>query len=43
MKVKECMCTQISCVSPETNLYDVAKIMKDKHVGCLPVCSTNKK
>lgn len=41
MKVKECMCTQISCVSPETKLNDVAKIMKDKHVGCIPVCSTN--
>ena len=42
MKVKECMCTQISCVSPETNLTDVAKLMKDQHVGCLPVCDTNK-
>ena len=24
-------------------LYDVAKIMKDKHVGCLPVCGANQK
>ncbi len=42
MKVKECMCTQISCVSPETNLTDVAKVMKEQHVGCLPICNTNK-
>ena len=41
MKVKECMCTQISCVSPETNLNDVARIMKEQHVGCIPICSTN--
>lgn len=42
MKVKECMCTQISCVNPETNLTDVAKLMKNQHVGCLPICDTNK-
>lgn len=41
MQVKECMCTQVSCVSPETNLNDVARIMKEKHVGCLPVCGVN--
>ncbi len=41
MKVRECMCTQISCVSPETNLNNVAKIMKEKHVGCIPVCNNN--
>lgn len=41
MKVKECMCTQISCVKPETKLVDVAKMMKDKHVGCIPVCNSN--
>lgn len=41
MKVKECMCTQISCVKPDTNLTDIAKIMKEKHVGCIPVCNTN--
>lgn len=43
MKVSECMCTQISCVNPETNLTNVAKIMKEKHVGCIPVCNADNK
>lgn len=42
MKVKECMCNQVSCVNPATTLSDVAKIMQEKHVGCIPVCDTNK-
>lgn len=41
MKVKECMCTTVSCVKPETTLKDVAKVMQEKHVGCIPVCDTN--
>ena len=43
MKVSECMCNQVSWVNPETTLVDVAKIMQEKHVGCIPVCDTNKK
>ena len=38
MKVKECMCKEVSCVKPETTICDVAKVMLDKHVGCVPVC-----
>ena len=38
MKVKECMCSQVSCVKPETTLKDVAKMMQENHVGCIPVC-----
>lgn len=41
MKVKECMCNQVACVKPETKIKDVAKIMKDKHIGCVPVCDNN--
>ncbi len=43
MKVRECMCNQVSCVSPETTLNNVARIMQEQHVGCIPVCDTNKK
>ena len=43
MKVKECMCENVSCVKPETTLSDVAKMMQQQHVGCIPVCDTNKK
>ena len=42
MKVKECMCTDVACVKPETKICDVAKLMLNKHVGCIPVCDNNK-
>lgn len=42
MKVRECMCNQVSCVNPETTLNNVAKIMQQQHIGCIPVCDTNK-
>lgn len=41
MKVKECMCTDVASVNPNTTVCDVAKIMLDKHVGCIPVCNEN--
>ena len=43
MKLKECMCTDVACVKPETTICDVAKLMLNKHVGCIPVCDNNKK
>ena len=42
MKVKECMCTDVACVKPKTTICDVAKLMLNKHVGCIPVCDNNK-
>lgn len=42
MKVKECMCTQVSCVNPEVKIKDVAKLMLNNHIGCVPVCDNNK-
>ena len=41
MKVKDCMCNDVCCVKPETNLKEVAKIMSQNHIGCLPVCDNN--
>ena len=41
MKIKECMCTNVACVNPNVTVYDVAKLMLDKHVGCIPVCNEN--
>lgn len=43
MKVKECMCSEVTCVKPDSTIYDVAKLMLNKHVGCIPVCDNNKK
>lgn len=41
MKVKECMVKQTVCIKPETNIYEVAKLMDENHVGCLPICDNN--
>ena len=38
MKVKDCMCTKVACVTPGDTIANVAKIMGSNHVGCVPVC-----
>ena len=43
MKVQDCMCNNTVCVKPETNIHDVAKLMGDNHIGCVPVCDNNGK
>ena len=42
MKVRECMCNEVACVNPNSTISDVAKLMLDKHVGCIPVCDNDK-
>ena len=42
MKVKECMSRNIWFCSPDDSISDVAKIMKEKHVGCIPICNTER-
>lgn len=42
MKVKECMCNHIEYVKPNATVCEVAKLMQDKHIGCVPVCNENK-
>ena len=41
MKVKDCMCEDVCSIRPENTLRDVAKIMSEKHIGCMPVCDDN--
>ncbi len=41
MKVNECMCNDVCCVDPNTKLNEVAKLMSEKHIGCIPVCDDN--
>lgn len=41
MKVKDCMCKDVCCVKPETKISDVAKLMNEHHIGCIPVCDNN--
>lgn len=38
MKVKDCMCGEVCWVKPDTKVYEVAKIMNQNHIGCVPVC-----
>ena len=41
MKVNECMSSKVCFCSPEATIKDVAKLMCDNHVGCIPVCDNN--
>ncbi len=41
IKVNERMSTHIVSVEPERPVREVAKIMRDEHVGCIPVTSDN--
>ncbi|MCL2383671.1 MAG: CBS domain-containing protein [Oscillospiraceae bacterium] len=43
MKVKECMSSNVVWVKPEWLIKDVAKLMMEEHVGCIPVCNESKK
>ena len=43
MKVKDCMCKDVAYLTPNATIQDCAKLMSSKHVGCIPVCDTNKK
>ncbi|MBR3255456.1 MAG: CBS domain-containing protein [Clostridia bacterium] len=42
MKVKECMCNKVACVTPEDTVSNVAKVMQSNHIGCVPVCNNQK-
>ena len=42
MKVKDCMCDDVCCVKPETKITEVAKLMSENHIGCIPVCNDEK-
>lgn len=41
MKVKDCMCENVCCVKPETKINEIAKLMDQNHIGCVPVCDNN--
>ena len=42
MKVSRCMSEKVCQVTPETNIKEVAKLMQENKVGCIPVCNDNK-
>ena len=41
MKVKDCMCNHVWYCNPDTTIGNAAKLMNEKHVGCIPVCNDN--
>lgn len=43
MKVKECMSNIVNTVKPEATVSDCAKMMCERHIGCVPVCDDEKK
>lgn len=43
MKVKDCMCNNVTFLKPEATIADCAKLMSSEHIGCVPVCDNNKK
>lgn len=38
MRVKECMCNNVVYTNPGDTIENVAKLMNENHVGCIPVC-----
>ena len=42
MKVQECMCNKVACVTPQDTISNVAKVMQSNHIGCVPVCDEQK-
>ncbi len=43
MKVKDCMSNVVNVVKPEATVSDCAKMMCERHIGCVPVCDNNKR
>ena len=42
MKVKQCMSNQVEYLSSNATVKDCAKLMSEKHIGCVPVCDAMK-
>lgn len=40
MRVKDCMCKKVVRATPETTLNEIAKLMENNNVGCVPICNT---
>ena len=38
MRVKDCMCHNVVQATPDATVTDVAKLMDENKVGCIPIC-----
>ena len=43
MKVKECMCSNVEFLNSNSTIKECAKLMSEKHIGCVPVCDKENK
>ena len=43
MRISELMCKDICFVKPDCNTYDASRIMRENHIGCIPICDDSKK
>ena len=39
MRVKECMCKKVVRATSDTTLNEIAKLMQENDVGCVPICN----
>ena len=42
MRINDFMCQDVCFVKPDCKIYDVARIMNENHVGCIPICNEEK-
>lgn len=42
MKVSEIMTMDVTCVSPDTNVVEVARLMSEEDIGSVPVCEKSR-
>lgn len=39
MKINECMCNNVYFVKPNCKVEEAVNLMRDNHIGCVPVCN----
>ena len=43
MRVKDCMgIKEVVQATPETSIFEIAELMNQNHVGCIPICQEEK-
>ncbi len=41
MKIKDCMCNEVWCMTPDKTVKECATLMSNKHIGCVPICDNS--
>lgn len=40
MRVKDCMCKKVVKASKDTTLQEIAQLMQENDIGCIPICNS---